>query len=147
MTEQTYKTDANVARAEFSSLVNTVQARFARVSIDKIHLADRDTRTYSDLYQLRSCWIRQPYFYTIDAFGAQQHITCCSACSLPWLSSGWRSAQPSRSATTLQVICRSYPSLQVTSTCNGTCMELPLLQSVPGSLQGCRAKYMKAMAS
>ncbi len=147
MTEQTYKTEANVARAEFSSLVNTVQVRFARVSVDMLHLADRDARTYSDLYQRRSCWIRQSYLYTFDLFGAQQHITCCTACSLPWLSSGWRSAQPSSSATTLQVSCRIYPSLQITSTCSGTCMELPLLQSVLGSLQACQAKQMQAMAS
>jgi len=41
VTEQTYKTDANAARAEFSSLVNTVQVRFTGVSMDKSHLADR----------------------------------------------------------------------------------------------------------
>ena len=42
MTEQTYRTGANVARAEFSSLVNTVQVRVARMSIDKLHLAHKD---------------------------------------------------------------------------------------------------------
>ena len=36
MTEQTYRTDAHAARAEFSSLLNTVQASLHRLTLEKL---------------------------------------------------------------------------------------------------------------
>ena len=105
VTEQTYRTDAHAARAEFSSLLNTVQA--------SIHV-----------------WFIQVLVTCSSLFSDQSSVA--AAYRQPWQSSSWRLVLLSSSAIMLPISCLERARLHSRNTCSGTCTAAPQ-QSAPES--------------